>query len=134
MGFNQTANAVGVDIVSNANITSTGGSTTGLDIKNADGVILATLNARASGTGAMTVTVEHSYDNSSWATVDAGDIVDPNTGDADSFDAVSTTAYEQTVGLIAMNLRRYVRLTFAGSGLDHNVAVVFVYPKKYTTG
>lgn len=133
MGFVYANNAIDVDIVSNANITSTGGSSSVLDLVNVEGSLLAFLSVRASGTATMTTVIEHSESSGSgFTTVSASAVIDPDTGDADAFDDVSTSASEQIRGLRRDLLKRYIRFTFSGTGLDQNVSAGFVFQKKYT--
>lgn len=133
MGFAYLNNGLDVDIVTNANITTTGGSSSELDLVNVEGSLLAVLSVRASGTNTMTTVIEHSETSGSgFTTVDAAAVIDPDTGVADAFDTVSTSASEQVRGLRRDLLKRYIRFTYSGTSLDQNVAAAFVYQKKYS--
>lgn len=117
--------------VTNAAISGTGGSSTAVDVSDYISTLLLHVNARTGGTGAMTVAVEHSDTSGGiYAAVSAAAIVSLDTGEPATFANVSTTAYNATLGLRKDLLKKYVRVTFAGSGLTHNVAVVLVGEKR----
>lgn len=122
-------------LLTNAAITTTGSATvnsTVLDTANAEGQILLIVSARASGTGTMTIGVEHSFDNTTFVSVPAAALVDAITGDQATFDVVTTSASTQARALRTDLLRRYVRVTYTGTDLAHNVAAAAVITRKYT--
>lgn len=93
---------------------------TGVDVGEISGTVLVRIDAAAASTGeTMAFTVEHSYDNSTFAAVAAAALVDPATGTADTI-TVNTAgvAVNETIALKRDLLRRYVRVvgTAAGNG------------------
>jgi hypothetical protein len=129
-------NQLDVDVLTNANVTTSGAQTVNsseLDVSGVEGNILLTVSARASGTGTVTVAVEHSYTTSTGFTaVPAAALINANTGEADTFDTWSTAASTQTLGLRKDLLRRYVRVTYSGTNLNQNIATFAVTMFKYT--
>ena len=106
---------------------STGASSTALDTSDYAGNILLAVFARTGGTAAATVTVEHSHDNSSWATVPAAAITNPVTGAATAFTGWSTAVYSQSLAVDKTRIRRYLRVTISGTGLTQNFSIVASY-------
>ena len=124
---------VQINVFHNAAVSGTGGTTASLDIASFEGAIAIGVNARAGGTGTMTVTVEHSETGTGgWAAVPASALYALGTGQASAFPDVGTSAYSQKRGLQRQQLRRYLRVTFGGTGLSHNVACAVAYQPKYT--
>jgi hypothetical protein len=117
----------------NSAVTSTGVSSTAFDLDNAAGDVLLIVNARTGGTADMTVTVQHSISGTGdWATVPAAAIISNTTGAASAFADISTTAYQQVRHVVRQQLRRFVRVTLAGTTVTHNVAISWVYTPTYT--
>lgn len=112
-----------------ATITSDTNSAT-LDVSGYEDNLLLALSVAAGGTGTLTVTVQDSADNSTFADVPADALFDPDTGDADTFDAVTTSASFQVIGLTKARCRRYVRLHY-DAGTSHVVAATAAAVKKY---
>lgn len=113
--------------------TSSGGSSAELDTAPYVGNIFIDVSARASGSNTTTVTVEHSdTSGSGFAAVPASALFNPNTGAAASFANISTTAYDSYLGLNRQQLKRYVRVTFAGTSITQNVSVVAAVQPEYT--
>lgn len=110
---------------------------TGIDIGEIEGTILVRIDAALASTGeTMTFTVEHSYDNSTFAAVDAAALVDEDTGEAATF-TVNTAAVvvNEHLALRRDLLRRYVRVkgTAAGNGTPaYVVSALIIGIKKYT--
>lgn len=107
---------------------------TGVDIGESEGPILIHINGPvASASDTITFTVQHSYDNSSWANVDSSLLVDPNTGEAATFTVVTdAVAISEELALKREALRRYVRVvaTTTGSSIDVLFTAVIAYMKK----
>lgn len=124
--------------IDNQNITTTGAGTdysAEFDLQNLEGTVLLGVNDRASGTAAAAITVEHSETSGgTFATIPAAALFDPATGLADTFDALSTSASEQFLGLHLQLLKRYIRVAFTGTDIDHNIAVAIAGGKQYSGG
>lgn len=111
---------------------------TGVDIGELSGTILVLIDAALASSGeTMTFTVEHSYDNSTFAAVGADALVDPATGAADTF-TVNTAAVAvfEALALKRDRLRRYIRVvgTAAGNGTPAYVCAAYVIGvKKYAS-
>jgi hypothetical protein len=93
---------------------------TGIDIGELSGTVLVRIDAALASSGeTMTFTVEHSYDNTTFAAVAAAALVDPATGIADTITVnTAAVAVAETIALKRDLLRRYVRVvgTAAGNG------------------
>lgn len=113
--------------------TSSGGSSAELDTAKSVGDIFINVSARASGTNTTSVTVEHSdTSGSGFAAIPASALFNPNTGLADTFANITTTAYDSYLGVQRQQLKRYLRVTFAGTSITQNVAVVAAYQQQQT--
>lgn len=120
-------------VLSNAVFSSTGGNSGELDLAGVEGTVRLTVNDRAGGTAAATIAVTHSETSGgSFDAVPADALFDLETGDADTFANLSTSASDQTLGLLTQRCRRYIRLEIAGSGITHNLAIVAAVGDKYT--
>ena len=110
---------------------------TGVDIGESIGPVLVVVDAPvASASDGIAFTVEHSYDNSTFAAVGADALVDPATGDADTFTAVTdAVAVFEKLALKRDRLRRYVRVvaTTSGSGITVYFAAYIVFNKQYAS-
>lgn len=120
-----------VESLANEAVSGTGGNSDVLDMENVEGNVFINIAARAGGTNSMALTVEHSEDNSSYAAVPASALFNPVTGEADTFDAVTTAATDQTLALNYQQLKRYLRVVYAGGTLTQNIAVTAAYQPKY---
>lgn len=93
---------------------------TGIDIGELEGTILVLIDAAAASSGeTMTFTVEHSYDNSTFAAVGSDALVAPGTGIAATFTVnTASVAVFEHLALKRDRLRRYIRVkgTAAGDG------------------
>lgn len=123
-----------VQVLSNAQFTTSGGNTSAADQLNNEGTATLTINDRASGTAAATLAVTHSEDNSSFSAVPTDALFTLSTGEAATFTDLSTSASSQTLGLLLQKLKRYIRIEIAGTSITHDVAVVYVAGKKYSGG
>lgn len=138
--FGYLANQLSVNASIRADLYDTANATvlegTGVDIGESVGPVLVTVDAALASTGeTMTFTVEHSHDNSAFVAVGADALVDPSTGDADTF-TVNTAAVAvfETLALKRDRLRRYVRVvgTAAGNGTPaYSCAAYLSFIKKY---
>lgn len=111
---------------------------TGIDIGEMEGTVLVVVDAALASSGeTMTFTVEHSYDNSTFADVGADALVDPATGLATTFTVNSASvAVFQTLALKRDRLRRYIRVkgTAAGNGTPTYVCAAYaIGVKKYAS-
>jgi hypothetical protein len=98
---------------------------TGVDLKNIPGgAIVVNVFAVTGGTGTTTITLEHSVDNSTWATVPAGAVLNNNTGVVTTLSTFSTTGTNQQVAVNRELLRRYFRINITGTTITQNVTLV----------
>lgn len=112
---------------------NSGGSTTGLDISPAIGDIFLMIDDRAGGTAAATLTVEHSDSLSTgYTTVPASAIVSVPTGQPFAFANLSTAASNQKAAINRQQLRKYLRVTTAGTTITHNLAMTISYAVENT--
>lgn len=117
----------------NAAVSGTGTSTTGADITTLYGVLALNVACRSGGSGTMAIAVEHSDSISSgYVPVPASALYDISTGQPATFASVTSAATNQTLGLVTQQLRRYLRVTFSGSGLTQNVAVTLAGSTPYS--
>lgn len=135
--MNLYASGLRVDVLSNANITTTGAGTENsgnLDVQPYEGTIAITIDDRAAGTAAMTIalTMDEASGGTFATAVPDDALVDPDTGQAATFDDLSTSASTQTLILNPERCFRYVRVEFTGTDADHNIAVVASGGDKYT--
>jgi len=125
--------------IANAAASTADGSTldgTGIDIGEISGTVLVRIDAAAASSGeTMTFTVEHSYDNSTFAAVSASALVTPGTGAAGTFTQnTASVAVNETLALKRDLLRRYIRVkgTAAGNGTPTYIVNALVLGiKKY---
>lgn len=93
-----------------------------IDISVYQGPLLVKVNAPATTVGTVTFTVEESADgSSSWAAIDAADLIDPDTGAASTFTVATTAvANDETLAIRRENVKRYLRVvaTTAGGSVD----------------
>jgi ABC-type nitrate/sulfonate/bicarbonate transport system substrate-binding protein len=125
---------VELDVLLNAGVSnsSTTTASTGKDISQLTGVMALAINARSGGTGTVTVAIEHSDALASgYAAVDADAILNYETGEPVTLATFSNGGYDVVVGLRTNLLRRYIRVTFAGTSLTQNYSVTLVAQKKY---
>lgn len=112
---------------------------TGIDIGESAGPILVLVNAPvASASDTITFTVEHSHTTTDgdFTAVGADALVDPSTGDADTFTQVTdAVAVMETLALKRDRLRRYVRVvaTTAGTSISGTFAAYLLFNKKYAS-
>ena len=127
MAFTYIANQlrVSASLVAQASTAAAGAiNGTAVDISALEGPLLVVVNAAlASASDTITFTVEHSTaSGSGFAAVDASILVNPDTGDADTFEVVTDALNSgvQTLALRRELLKRYVRIvaTTAGSGIS----------------
>lgn len=118
-----------IDVLANNVVitTSSGAASSSMDTSNVNGNILLCVAARAGGTNAATVTVQHSFDNSTWATVPAAAITNPITGDETAFTGWSTAIYEQTLAVDSTRVRKYLRVNITGTTLTQNYSIIASY-------
>jgi hypothetical protein len=122
-------------VLSNANLTTTGADTVNsgeLDLINNDGgTAILGINDRASGTAAASIAVTHSLTTGgTFTAVPAEALFNLETGAAAAFSDLSTSASDQRLGLHLQKLRRFVRVEFTGTDIDHNLAVVATHGKR----
>lgn len=91
---------------------------TAIDLLNFDGAVLVTVYATQLGAGSANFLIEESEDGStSWTTVPAAQIVDPDTGEALALTAAGTSAVvNETVAVKKETLARYLRVTVDPTG------------------
>jgi len=110
----------------NANVTGSGGSSDEIDQDNLEGPLTLNLAARSGGTNTGSIAVEHAHTSGgSFSAVPTDALFNKVTGEADSFDDISTSATDQTLGLDLSLCRRFIRITMSGSSLDQNVAASY---------
>ena len=124
--------SIRMDSLLNAAISGSGANSASFDTSKAVGMIALNVAARASGTNTMAIAVTHSSDNVSFTAVPASALYNIATGEADTFDSVTTAATDQTLGLVTQQLKQYVRVELTGSTLTQNVAVTLAYQPQAT--
>lgn len=98
---------------------------TGVDLKNIPGgALVVNVNAITGGTGTTTITLEHSVDNSTWATVPAAAVLNNNTGAVTTLSTFSTTGTNQTVAVNRELLRRYFRINITGTTITQTICLI----------
>lgn len=118
-------------------LSSSAGATngTGIDISNTEMALGVHVCAPVASTGdTITFTVEHSYDNSTFAAVPAANLVN-SVGTASTFTVVTdAVAVNQWLYLKRDGLRRYVRIvaTTAGATITALVFGEIIAFEKYT--
>lgn len=121
-------------VMSNSNLTTSGADTVNsgeLDLINADGTAILTIHDRASGTAVATIAVTHSLTTGgTFTAVPAAALFNLATGAAAAFTDLSTSLSVQSLGLHLQQLRRFVRVEFTGTNIDHNLAVVATVGKR----
>ena len=124
--------------IQEANLTTTGADTVEsdeFDMQNLEGTALLGIVDRVSGTAAMSIAVTHSLTTGgTFNAVPADALFTLSTGQAGTFSNLSTAASEQYLGLNVQKLRRFVRVEFTGTDIDHNLAIVMVGGKQYSGG
>lgn len=133
--FAYIANQQSVNVIANTQaITSTGATTTAVDVSNFVGPVLVTVIVPAGGTNTMTITPVHSVTNGSgYANIPAAAILSATTGLATTLSTVSTTASVQTFALNRELLRQYVAITLSGTSLAQTVTIVVSALQQYTS-
>ncbi len=108
---------------------SSGGLTyTGVDLINCPGgAVLFNIYAITGGTNVATITLEHSANNASWATIPAAAVLNNNTGVVTTLSTFSTTGTNQAVAVNRELLRRYVRISISGATLTQSIVFSTVY-------
>jgi len=121
-------------VMSNANVTTSGAATANsgeLDVINGDGTAILTINDRTGGTAAATIAVTHSLTTGgTFTAVPAAALFNLSTGAADTFTALTTSVSDESLGLDLSQLRRFVRVEFTGTDIDHNLCVVATVGKR----
>lgn len=110
---------------------------TGVDIGESVGPILVLVDSTVmSASDTLDFTVEHSYDNTTFAAVAADALVSPSTGAADTFtQATASVAVFEALALKRDRLRRYVRVvaTTAGTSISGSFSAYILFSKQYAT-
>lgn len=120
-------------VVSSVELKSLSASSSGLEFTGIDlincpgGSVQVKVYAITGGTGTSTITLEHSADNSTWATVPAAAVLNYNTGAVTTLSTFSTTGTNQTVAVNRELLRRYLRITITGATLTQSVVFNTAY-------
>lgn len=119
------------DTILNGQLTTSGGSSSEIDQAKLDGELSLNVHDRAGGTAAATVTVEHSHTTSTGFTdIPADALVDPETGEAATFDNLSTSLSDQRLIVKLDRCRRFIRVTVAGTSISHDLAISYVAPER----
>lgn len=105
-----------------------------LDISKYIGNIFLNISQAAGGSDTLAITVQHAEaSGGTFGAVPATALFNPATGAADTFDNLVALATDQTLALNRQQLKRYVRVSFAGaSTFDNNVSVVAGAMPQYT--
>ena len=112
----------------------------GKDVSQYEGNVAIDAMFEAIGTGStktVAITVQHNDvadgADGDWADVDAAALIDPATGEADTFDDVGIDAYHERLALRLDMVKRYVRvvLTCGSADVVHNGAVLMTGFRKY---
>jgi hypothetical protein len=97
---------------------------TGVDLINIPGgALVVEIFAITGGTGTSTIVLQHSVDNSTWATVPAAAVLNNNTGAVKTASTFSTTGTDQVFAINRELLRRYFRVEITGTTLTQQVGV-----------
>ncbi len=121
--------------------TDTVNNLNGTDISQYEGNMAVDAMFEAIGTGTtktVTITVQHNNVQSGadggWANIPADALVDPATGDPDTFGVVGAAAYTDRLGLVKERLKKYIRivLTCGSADVVHLGAVLLTAQKKYS--
>lgn len=87
-----------------------------LDVSVFVGDVFLNVACNATGTDTPAITVEHSLDDSTYGAVPASALVNPETGEADTFTTpTASTAQDETLVLVRQQLKRYVRVVLTGA-------------------
>lgn len=108
----------------------------GTDISNIVGNLVVFASAGVGTAGTLAFTVQHNDvatgNDADWANVPAAALVSA-TGEADTFDAITDTASNQSLHLVRERLKRYVRVTATiGSSGVYEICAGFVGLKRYS--
>jgi hypothetical protein len=97
-----------------------------VDLAAYQGAVLITVYASDLSAGTAAWLVEESATGSgNWTTVTAAELVNPSTGEADTFTGASTSgAVEETLALKTEGTERYIRVTVDPTGATGSFAVV----------
>jgi len=128
---------ISMDSIYNANATTSGAGTVNTSEFDVNEAVTANLflnvAARASGTNTTTVTVQHATTSGgSFSTVPSSALYNIGTGEAATFDDISTSATDQTLALNLQQCKRFVRIQFGGTDIDQNIAATVAYAAHYT--
>jgi hypothetical protein len=117
----------------NAQLTTSGGNSSELDISQYEGNIFLSVDDRAGGTAAATVTVQHAETSGgSFSAVPADALFNPQTGVAATFTDLGTAGSSEALGLVKNKLKRFIRVAVAGTTITHDLAIVAAAQEKYT--
>lgn len=116
------------------NVSSTAQNGDGVDLANAQTAPLVTILGSVQS-GSVTFTVETSADDSTYAAVDASDLIDPETGEASTFTVatVASGAIAETLAVRRENVSRYIRVVGTPTSGVATYAGIVTYSKKYTS-
>ena len=124
-----------VEQMLNAQLTTSGGNSGELDMKNWSGTAVLSIQDRAGGTAAATIAVTESLTTGgTFTAVPAAALFNLATGDPATFDDLSTAASSQQLGLHCELLKRFIRVEIAGTSISHDLSIVGVVGKKYSGG
>jgi len=132
--FTYLDNALSLSNIQNGAVTSTT-TPAGVDLKNAIGPVLESVQVPSGGTGTLAIQPVMSLDNSTFVNVPADAILDPITGLVTTFANIAGAAGgSQQVYLKRDELMRYVSLTFSPVGaVSVTVNAVEAHLRAYTS-
>jgi hypothetical protein len=113
---------------------SSGTDSDALDISQFEGPVEIYISARSGGTNSMATTIIHDDESGgSYTALDTDAVIDPDSGEASAFAAVTTAASEQHRVILREYCKRYIKVRFAGTTITQNVAVFAVGTLKQTS-
>jgi len=117
----------------NQAITSTGGTSTAVDISGAEGPIIISVAVASGGTNSMAIAVTQSTTlGGTYTAVPAANLLNAS-GVASTFAAVSTAGSIQTLFLNRVNSEEFIALSFTGGTLTQTVSATISFIQKYIT-
>lgn len=133
--FTYPANAIEVKntvVPSTTSASSTDINGTAIDLANYDGAVLVSVYSTDLSAGSANWLVEHSETGSSnWSEVAADDLVDPATGQPDTFTDASTSGIvEETLAVKKETCKRYLRVTVDPTGATGSFAAYITGMKR----
>lgn len=104
-----------------------------VDVSAFEGPLLFVVSFRSGGANsAATTIVECDTSGGTYAAIPAAALVNPDTGAADTFDAVVAGGGVQVMAVLKEYCKRYLKVSVDGTSITQNVAASVVATKKYS--